>query len=322
MAIPPPKTIISIRDVAAQSGDIRLQSITFDVPESSCFALLGLPDSGKTAVVKILAGLVTPESGTGYILNYALQDAQIVRDARIGLLHQSVNWPGSLTIAELIHLAAQHHPGLTNTSNTAELIALAGLNERQHVKGDRLTAAERQLAGLITLYIHDPGVIILDSPTSGLSARERQTVLQLIARIGQGRTVFFTSTHLSDAQQIASHAAVLHHGSILTQGTVETVFSRPDTTVFNVVLLGDTHFVFDQLKNLAWVSDITATTDGKYTEWTIWLRDEADASSHLLRAVLADRGLQVVQFNQIRPRIDHFLKELEHGAALPSSTGK
>lgn len=305
------KSVIVLHDVDVQDGNLRLNSITFDVPQSSCFALLALPGSGKTTIVKTLAGLIVPNSGTGHILGYPLYDPHITRDKHIGFLHQAVAWSASLTISDMMRLAAKQHLDTISDHEIEALISLAGLQERQDLTCDRLTKLERQLAGLIAQHIRNPDILILDDPTDNLPVEERRVVLNLIEYIGRGRTVFFTSSHLSDVQQLASHVAVLHQGNILAQGEAKATLDRPDTALFRVLLLGDAQLVFEQLRTLAWISEITQKTDGIYTEWLIWLRDRGDTPSHLLRAILADRRLQIIEFNQIRPRLDELLNKLE-----------
>lgn len=304
------KSVIALHDVDVQDGNLRLNSITFDVPQSSCFALLAVPGSGKTTIVKTLAGLIVPNSGTGHILGYPLYDPHITHDKHIGFLHQAVAWSASLTISDMMRLAARQHTDTISDDDIDILMSFAGLQARRRVAGNQLTTQERQLAGLIALHIRNPDVLILDDPTDKLTFDERRDVLKLIKHIGDGRTVFFTSSYLSDVQQLATHVAVLHEGNIIAQGEAKPTFERPETTLFRVLLLGDTQLVLEQLRTLAWISEITQKIDGRYTEWLIWLRDGGVTPSHLLRAILADQRLQVIEFNQIRPRLDELLKTL------------
>lgn len=306
------ETVISLRDVNIPDANVRLDSISFKVTGTSCFALLGLPKSGKTTLIKTLAGLIRPVSGMGRILDYSLGDPKIMRDPRIGFLHQATNWPGKLTINEVIHMVSLRHPDSPFLGDIDTLLAHAGLKERRALPVNQLTPGERQCVGLIAMHLRNPQMIILDDP---VVSAERQAALDLIDHIGTGRTVFFTSSHLSDVQQIADHVAVLHRGSVIAQDTTSSLFSLPDTAVFRVLLHGDTQIVFDQLSNLAWISHMVEQIKSSHKEWTIWLRDEGDTPSHLLRAILSDHRLKVIEFNQIRPRVDYFLTELQQAVA-------
>lgn len=306
----PSKMVISLQDARILERSVELKSVTLDVPELSCFALLGLPNQGKTTLIKTLAGLVPLRAGTGRVLNHSLQQSTIHRDPAIGFLHQGANWSNSLTVLEIIQLTAHDTP----TTDIERLLALAGLGERRNTSAEQLSLRERQLVGLITLCLGNPSVLILDEPAGRLPPDERRAILDFIDHIRAERTIFFTTSMVSDAQQIASHVALLGDNTIITQGQTDAILTRPATTVFQVVLQGDVELVYEHLRNLAWVAEITQIHEGERTTWTLWLHDGEEAPTHLLRAILADRSLKVEQFNQIRPRIDGVLDELRRVA--------
>lgn len=307
-----PKTAIILRDIATQDAHMRLESISFRVTESSWFALLYSPGSGAETIVKLLAGLVSPETGTGRVLDHDLGDPRINRDHQIGFLYQAMGWSGRLTVSEILHLMWQREIDPPAKNEINELIELAGLVTYLQMPANQLTQAKRQLLGLIALYHRRPSLLILDNPTAHMSSDESKRMIDLITHIGAGRTVFFTTSAYDVAQRLSNHIVLLHQGKILAQGDKETVFLRPETAVFRVRLHGDSQIVLEQLRALAWVSEVVETRHGQISEWIIWLRDEKDVASHLLRAILADRRLQVVEFNQIRPPLDDFLGALQY----------
>lgn len=310
-------TTLSLNDITLRVGHMSLESLSLDTAGAACFALLGLPQSGKSSLIKMLAGLIPPVSGKGRILGYNLGDPQMMLDPRIGFLHQATHWPGNLTIDEVIRMTLLRQPDSPFLGDVDWLISRAGLEERRAVPGARLTPIERQRAGLIMLHLCNPQVLILDAPAESDDAEERRLALDLVAYAGRGRSVFFTTSRLADVQAVADKVAVLHHGTIIAQGDSADLFALPHTAIFQVVLRGNTRLVFEQLRSVAWVSRIIERDTGDRREWTLWLHDEGDTPSHLLRAILADHGLKVMEFHQIRPRLDTFLAELGQSAGQP-----
>lgn len=302
---------ISLQNVGVEDGEIHLESLTLAVPEGSCFALLGLPGSGKTTVVKALAGLARLRAGIGYIMNHPLQSQAVTNTPRIGILHQATRWPGRLTVSEIINMKAQHNQQDAGFLLDADLLAYFDLTHLQHTIWDHLSSSERVMVGLATLHLQNPEVLILDDPTSGLTGSECERILESISRLSSGRTTFFTTSRLSDVQAVATHTALLYAGSILSSGAVDTVFADPDSAIYRVGLSGDARIVYDHIQNLSWVRHIEAVQDDDKTEWTIAVAGDADAPNRLLRAIMADRSLKIQQFNLIRPRIDRFLDELK-----------
>lgn len=309
-------TAITLNDVDIKGEHVCLNSMSFNTAGTACFALLGLQRSGKTTVVKTLAGLIRPAAGTGHILDYSLGDPQIMRDPRIGFLHQATHWPANLTVDDIINLAILHNPASPVIADVDRLVDLAGLAQRRGVYGSHLTPEERQRVGLIALHLRNPQLLILDDPADSADPEERRLALELIARIGVGRRVFFTTSRLTDVQQIADRVAVLHDGMIMVQDSTATLFTLPDTAVFRVMLDGDTQIVYEQLNNLVWVRHLVERSHNNQTEWTLWLDDTGNTPSSLLRAILTDRRLKIMEFTRIRPRLDRFLDELQQASVL------
>lgn len=301
-----PNTVISLHDVNIQRNDVALDAITFDVPESSCFALFGLPGAGKTTIVKALAGLVRINEGTAYVLDNPLHGSQITRISNMSLLHQGVNWSDTLTMSEFIRLSEVDF----DFTVVEEALKRYKLYERKHVLGYHLTPAEKQLVGLIVTCLQDTDLVVLDAPTQGIQLSRRSDVIDIMAQLNTSRTVFFTTSRLEDLRDIASHVAILSDGRILAHGSVESILSRPESIIYHVGLYGDTQVVGKHIRDIAWVNHLQESVVGDRTDWMIWLNDGDDAPTHLLRAVLADRNLKIEHFNQVRPRLDHFLNQV------------
>lgn len=298
-----------------------LSSVSLDVWEGNFLALLGLPGAGKTTLVKALVGLIGITSGRGIVLNNVLNDPQfktqtLKAQTSIGILHQSVNWPGSLTVEEILYLSTIHHAADSSSGNLDDIASVAGLQGLWHKPIQELGIKERQLVGLVNLYLQNPALLILDDPANGLKGDDRQEIFDLLTHIGRNKTIFFTTSHLSDVQYIATHVAILHDGAILAHGEKDMIFAYPDTSIYRVVMTGNTQIVYEYVNNLAWIKNISVEKDADQTIWRLAIVEQDNTPTRLLRAILADQNLNVVEFRQIRPRIDAFLGALAQVNAI------
>jgi ABC-2 type transport system ATP-binding protein len=217
MVIRKSATAISLNNiyVPIRNDKTSQNAITFDVLHGNHFALLGLPKTGKSTIVKVLAGLVKVASGTGFVLDYALEDPHILNVPSIGFLHQEINWSGSLTVKDIFQLAARQYQQLDH--HLMELVKIAGLQEKQHVPIKSLSVKERQLVGLVSLGIQDLDIMIMDDPADNLNGKDRTDVLDFLAYIARDKTLFFTTSHLDDVHHCATHVAILQDGVIIAQ---------------------------------------------------------------------------------------------------------
>ena len=203
-------------------GKTVLDGIDLDVPEGTVFALLGPNGAGKTTTVNILTTLVKADGGTARVAGHdTATGAKAVR-AAIGVTGQFAAVDELLTgrenlqlIADLKHLPARDaRQVITGLLDRFDLTGSAGKLVSAYSGGMR-----RKLDLAMTLA-GSPRVIFLDEPTTGLDPRSRRTMWDLVrALAADGVTIFLTTQYLEEADQLASHIAVLDHGRIVAHGT-------------------------------------------------------------------------------------------------------
>ncbi|HEV3253414.1 MAG TPA: ABC transporter ATP-binding protein [Candidatus Acidoferrales bacterium] len=201
-----------------------LDALTFQVDQGEIFGFLGPNGAGKTTTLKLLMGLTFPTAGTARILGCPLDDVRMHRD--IGYLPEQPYFYDYLTARELLDYfarffgfgAAERRERVSRFLEMVGLGSAAGLPLRKFSKG------MLQRIGIAQAILHDPQVVFLDEPMSGLDPVGRREVRDIILSLKQqGRTVFFSTHILSDAEMLCDRVAVLLNGKLEGVGSPEQI---------------------------------------------------------------------------------------------------
>src|SRR6187399_2582010 len=203
-----------------------LDRLTLSVEPGEVFGFLGPNGAGKTTTLKLLMQLVYPTSGTASILGRPLGDLEMKR--RIGYLPENPYFYDYLTAEELLTYFASlfGYKGPDRAARVARLLDEVGLGAERRLQLRKFSKGMIQRVGLAQALINDPEVVFLDEPMSGLDPLGRRDVRQLILRLrDEGRTVFFSSHILSDAETLCSRVAILAKGRLMATGRLSEMLA-------------------------------------------------------------------------------------------------
>ena len=200
---------------------VALRPLNLAVEEGEVFGFLGPNGAGKTTTLKLLMGLVLPTGGTARILGKSINEAEV--KAQIGFLPEQPYFYDYLTAKELLEYYARLS-GVEPKERTGKIDAMlerVGLKESAHVQWRKFSKGMLQRVGLAQAILHDPKVVFLDEPMSGLDPTGRREVRDLMEELKQqGKTVFFSTHILSDAEALCDRVAVIHRGELRGIGRV------------------------------------------------------------------------------------------------------
>src|SRR5271170_3050462 len=192
-----------------------LDALTFEVREGEVFGFLGPNGAGKTTTLKLLMSLIFPTSGTARIRGRSIDDVEMHRD--IGFLPEQPYFYDYLTAREFLDYSARFFGfnAAERRDRVARFLERVGLSGAADVQLRKFSKGMMQRVGIAQAILHDPPVIILDEPTSGLDPVGRREVRDIILELKrQGRTVFFSTHILSDAEMLCDRVAVLAGGKL------------------------------------------------------------------------------------------------------------
>ena len=203
-----------------------LDALSLQVEQGEIFGFLGPNGAGKTTTLKLLMRLVFPTSGHAAILGRPLGDVGLRH--RIGYLPENPYFYDHLTAEELLHYFGRLFglPAAVRQERVARLLDEVGLGAERRMPLRRFSKGMLQRVGLAQALLNDPEVIFLDEPMSGLDPIGRRMVRDLILALRErGRTVFFSSHILSDAEALCSRVAILAGGRLVSTGRLEDMLA-------------------------------------------------------------------------------------------------
>jgi ABC-2 type transport system ATP-binding protein len=208
--------VASLEAVSKNYGEIRaLRNVNFSVHSGQVVALLGPNGAGKTTAVKLLLGLMPPNSGKARVFGGDPTNPE--NRLRTGAMLQVGRVPETLRIREHIDLFSSYYP---DPMPLAEVLSAAGLEKLQDRKFGDLSGGQRQRTLFALAICGNPDLLFLDEPTVGLDVEARRSLWEEIRRlVERGKTVLLTTHYLEEADALADRIAVINQGEIIAEGT-------------------------------------------------------------------------------------------------------
>lgn len=208
---------------------IAVDRLDLKVEAGTVHGFLGPNGAGKTTTIKLILGLLKPDSGSIRVLGFEGGGKRIDVRSRIGYMPELPKLPPFLKGRELLEIYGEIY-GLSRIDRLNEakrLLELVGLSERGNDRIGQYSKGMQQRLGLAQALIGDPDLVILDEPSLGLDPIGMVEVREIIRKIAsEGRTVFLSSHLLNEVQQICSHATVINRGMKLIEGSISNLLEK------------------------------------------------------------------------------------------------
>src|SRR5579872_4801069 len=283
-----------------------LKPLHLRVEEGEIFGFLGPNGAGKTTTLKMLMGLVYPTAGSAKILGMDINDPRM--KAQIGFLPEQPYFYDYLTAGELLNYYGQLSgvAAKERSRKVREVLDRVGLPEVMQIQLRKFSKGMLQRVGIAQAILHDPRIVFLDEPMSGLDPMGRREVRDLMEQLKQeGKTVFFSTHILSDAEALCDRVAIIHLGQLRGVGAVEELTSAVQGKV-EVIWQGN--FVPASLKELT--SEYHSIGD---TVRAIVLEGNQDAMIDALRR----ERLRLISVTPVRTTLEeYFVQKVKPSQAV------
>jgi ABC-2 type transport system ATP-binding protein len=295
---------------------LAVDQVTFTIGRGEMFGLIGPDGAGKTTTIRLMAGLIAATSGAVRVLGRdPVADHRFITE-RVGYLSQRFSLYGDLTIDENIAFFAEIHGVRAYADRRQRLLELTQLTPFRTRLADRLSGGMKQKLALACTLVHEPDVILLDEPTTGVDPVSRREFWKLLSEfLHEGLTIVMATPYLDEAER-CSRVVLLHEGGVLALDDPTRLRASFPGEIFEV-LAQPFHEVVRVVRGLADVED--AQTFGERIHARVRGRRGDDARLWLERT-LAASGLQNVAVRQQAPSLeDVFIERIQRASASTPS---
>jgi ABC-2 type transport system ATP-binding protein len=301
---------IDVRGLNKSFGDKRVvNDLTLQVKRGEIFGFLGPNGSGKTTSIRLMCGLLTPDSGSGACLGYDIrtQSGEIKR--RVGYMTQRFSFWEDLSIRENLDFIARMYEMRARREAVDRAIENLGLSGRASQLAGSLSGGWKQRLALAACMLHEPELLLLDEPTAGVDPSARRDFWQELHALAARGMSILVSTHYMDEAERCHKLAYIAYGTLMAQGTAEEIVAAQSLTTFEITG-GDLDAVTEKLRGKPGVDQIAAFgsslhvtgSDTALLERT--LQGEAAASGYRVRRT--DTNLEDVFIHLMQRSVDNF----------------
>jgi ABC-2 type transport system ATP-binding protein len=224
---------VRLESVEKHYGDVvAVAGVDLEVRDGEFFSMLGPSGSGKTTTLRMLCGLLTPDSGSGEALGF-----DIIRDAdevkrRTGYMTQKFSLYEDLTIAENLQFTARVYGLDRRRERVDAALERLGLASRKDQLAGTLSGGWKQRLALATATLHEPKLLLLDEPTAGVDPKARRTFWDEIHELADRGLTVLVSTHYMDEAERCHEIAYISYGRLIARGTAEEVIHASGLITF------------------------------------------------------------------------------------------
>jgi len=309
---------ITTRDLTRCYGKlVAVDHLNLKIPTGSLFGLIGPNGAGKTTTLRMLAGLLEPSTGEIRVNELSTKHYWNEIQWQIGFMPDFFGVYEDLLVWEYLDFFGRCYKLEPNRRQqvTQELLELVDLTEKRDAFVHTLSRGMRQRLCLAHALIHDPQVLLLDEPASGLDPRARVEMRELLRELrNMGKTILLSSHILTELAELCDHVAIMERGRLVTSAPIDEIlrFTREHRR-FTIQVLNNTQRVDEILKNLPAVRDITfdeGHSQGKKIEIEFSGNDEAAAD---LLEILVTQHVRVASFSELNNNLEEAFLRLTKG---------
>jgi ABC-2 type transport system ATP-binding protein len=215
---------------------VALDDLTFDVAPGEMFGVIGPDGAGKTTALRLICGLMKPDAGTVQLFGQDPFRAHRAATAAIGYVSQRFSLYGDLSIDENIEFFSRLHGVNDFSARRARLLDLTGLAPFHDRLADRLSGGMKQKLALACTLVHEPTMLVLDEPTTGVDPVSRREFWKLLAEfLSQGLTIVLATPYLDEAER-CHRVVLMHEGRALALDTPANLQASLAGTVIEIVV--------------------------------------------------------------------------------------
>src|SRR5512136_2761204 len=303
----------------AYNGTQALKPLDLQVQPNTICGFLGPNGAGKTTTIKLLLGLARPTGGSARVFGKDIEKENDLIRRKVGYLSQDPRYYDYMTARQTLRFTAgffYEGPKVDIENRVAETLELVGLTDKadRPIKG--FSGGERQRLGIAQAQVNYPDLLILDEPAASLDPIGRRDVLEVLSRLRERTTIFYSTHILDDVQRVSDTVVILNKGALVAQGPIEELLALGQADAFTLTVEGDSASVEARLRRQPWVTGISVISKNGRVSWQIRVSDPDEAEAELVPLALAGGGVTVCEFGRKAQNLEdvfmNIVKESNH----------
>jgi ABC-2 type transport system ATP-binding protein len=298
--------------VKRYDSELAVAGIDLVVASGEIYGLVGPNGAGKTTTMRILATLLAPTAGEAMVCGVGVTTDPIEVRRRIGYMPDFYGVYDDMRVWEYLDFFARCYsvPAARRVGMIGELLEIVGLGDRRNSYVEALSRGMRQRLCLAHTLVHDPQLLILDEPASGLDPRARVEMREILRELsGMGKTILVSSHILPELAELCTSVGIMDHGRLLRSGRIEDIErSLRATALLRIEVLSDPAAAIEWLGTDERVGDVLDVSGAGLTRLDVPFDGSADEQATFLRSMI-DAGHIVSSFSQTTSDLEEiFLK--------------
>ncbi len=294
---------IAIQNISKRYGTQKaLDAISFTINKGEIVGFLGPNGAGKSTLMKILTTYLTADEGSAKVNGFDVITQQ--KDVQLSIGYLPEHNPLYLDLYVREYLAFNADVYKVAQSRIDEVIQLTGLTAESHKKIGQLSKGYRQRVGLANALLHNPDVLILDEPTTGLDPNQLVEIRNVIKNAGKNKTVFLSTHIMQEVEAICDRVIIIDKGKIVADKKLEKLISETTTQIIEVEF--DQEIPETQIATIENISSYT-TTNGNI--WELTFATDKDMRPSVFDFATAN-GLKTLQLNQKNKNLETVFREV------------
>ncbi|MDG2343302.1 MAG: gliding motility-associated ABC transporter ATP-binding subunit GldA [Flavobacteriales bacterium] len=282
---------------------VALDSISFKINKGEIVGFLGPNGAGKSTTMKILAGFIAPSSGEAIVNEQNVLTHPNEVKKSIGYLPENNPLYEEMYVREFLEFIAKIHKIKEHKKAVNEAIAKVKLEKESHKKIGQLSKGYQQRVGIAQAIIHDPSVLILDEPTTGLDPNQLDEIRNLIIDLGKTKTILLSTHIMQEVESICDRILVINNGKLVADDAITSEKSKTKAQTFEVEF--DKEISLNKLQNISGVSKIEA----KGKSWIISSEKENDLRL-IISQFAAKNNLLILTLQKHSDNLEDIFKKL------------
>jgi len=309
--------MLEVSNLNKKFGDVHaVKNLNLQIRKGEIFGFLGPNGAGKTTTMKMVTCLIPPTSGTVKVDGHDTSSDSMYVRKKIGYLPENNPLYNDMTVEEYLRFVAEVRgiKGEKQTTRVNELYGICSLGKMANRQIGNLSKGYRQRVGFAQALMHDPDLLILDEPMSGLDPNQIVEIRNLIKKMGQQKTVVYCSHILSEVSATCDRILIINDGQVVASGTPDELTAKSSRgSRYITRIKADRADIETALRNIDGVTSVAITgVDGEWVSAETVVKESVDIGESLFKCVV-DKGWSLSELKHEAASLEEVFTQLTRG---------